>query len=38
LGPTAFHKKEKARVREYMGLDADEEMIQYILKKEYFIP
>jgi hypothetical protein len=36
-GPTAFHK-DKARVREYMGLDVDDDMINYILKKEYFIP
>jgi hypothetical protein len=36
-GPTAFHK-DKARVREYMGLDVDEDMVHYILKKEYFIP
>jgi hypothetical protein len=36
-GPTAFNR-DKARVREYMGLDVDDETIQYILKKEYFIP
>jgi hypothetical protein len=36
-GPTTF-RRDKARVREYLGLDADDDMIQFILKKEYFIP
>jgi hypothetical protein len=36
-GPTAFNR-DRARVREYMGLDVDDEKIQYILKKDYFIP
>jgi hypothetical protein len=36
-GPTAF-KRDKAYVREYIGLDAGDKMIRYTLKKEHLSP